>query len=166
MCTRIFVCTENAFRRSRVGRLVGCRGTIGRLRPDAALGWSAIMCKRPTEEITAGRSRGRGVGTRPMTTVDTACLRPISQPRLPYRLDISRRKGASPIRVLIEATFPSADSKQKSRWVRALQYASSEGASADELRSFFRSRLGVAGCAHLAAKHQPKQNRLRDAWAD
>jgi hypothetical protein len=32
-----------------------------------------------------------------------------------YRLDISRRKGASPIRVLIEATFPSADSKQKAR---------------------------------------------------
>jgi hypothetical protein len=85
---------------------------------------------------------------------------------LSYGLDIPRRKGVSPIRILIEATFPSADSRQKSRWVRALQYASSEGASADELRSFFRSRLGVAGCAHLAAKHQPKQNRLRDAWAD
>jgi hypothetical protein len=83
-----------------------------------------------------------------------------------HRLDIPRRKGVSPIRILIEATFPSADSKQKSRWVRALQYASSEGASADELRSFFRSSRGVAGCAHLAAKHQPKKNRHRNAWVD
>jgi hypothetical protein len=62
-----------------------------------------------------------------------------------HRLDLPRRKGVSPIRILIEATFPSADYKQKSRWVRALQYASSEGASADELGSFFRSRRGVAG---------------------
>jgi len=83
-----------------------------------------------------------------------------------HRLNITQRKGVSPIRVLIEATFPSADPKQKSRWVRALQYASSEDASADELRSFFRSSQGVAGCAHLAAKHQPKQNRRRNAWID
>jgi hypothetical protein len=83
-----------------------------------------------------------------------------------HRLDIPRRKGMRPIRILIEATFPNADSKQKSRWVRALQYASSEGASADELRSFFRSSQGVAGCAHLTAKHQPKQNRHRNAWVD
>ena len=85
---------------------------------------------------------------------------------LAYRLNICRRRGVSPIRILIEATFPSADSKQKSRWVRALQYASSEDASADELRSFFRSSRGVAGCAHLAAKHQPKKNRHRNAWVD
>jgi hypothetical protein len=83
-----------------------------------------------------------------------------------HRLDIPRRKGVSPIRILIEATFPSADSRQKSRWVRALQYASSEDASPHELRSFFRSSQGVAGCAHLAAKHQPKQNRRRNAWVD
>lgn len=85
---------------------------------------------------------------------------------LAYRLNIYRRRGVSPIRILIEATFPSADSRQKSRWVRALQYASSEGASADELRSFFRSSQGVAGCARLAAKDQPKQNRRRNAWVD
>jgi hypothetical protein len=35
-------------------------------------------------------------------------------------LSITRRKGTSPIRVLVEATVPGADLRQKSRWVRAL----------------------------------------------
>src|SRR5882672_8820846 len=35
-------------------------------------------------------------------------------------LAIERRKGMTPIRVLIEATIPRADFKQKSRWVREL----------------------------------------------
>ena len=38
---------------------------------------------------------------------------------LAHRLAIVRRKGMSPVRVLIEATLPEADFKQKSRWVRA-----------------------------------------------
>src|SRR3954452_23545704 len=33
------------------------------------------------------------------------------------KMNIVRRKGMSPIRVLLEATLPSADFKQKSRWV-------------------------------------------------
>src|SRR4051812_1952616 len=37
-------------------------------------------------------------------------------------LNIVRRKSMSPIRILIEATIPNADLKQKSRWVRALEY--------------------------------------------
>src|ERR1035437_10938001 len=36
---------------------------------------------------------------------------------------IPRRKGTSPVRTLIDATFPALDSKQKSRWSRALEFA-------------------------------------------
>jgi hypothetical protein len=49
-------------------------------------------------------------------------------------------KGASPIRVLIEATPPVAKVRQKSRWVRAQKYVSSEVAS-------------CAGTATLVAHH-------------
>src|ERR1700722_11192509 len=45
-------------------------------------------------------------------------------------LNIVRRKGTNPIRILIEATLPGANLKQKSRWVRALEYAYSENVPA------------------------------------
>src|SRR5437660_8381250 len=48
---------------------------------------------------------------------------------LARELGIVRRKGMSPIRVLIEAILPEADLKQKSRWVRALEYVYSENVS-------------------------------------
>src|SRR5258705_10637210 len=44
-------------------------------------------------------------------------------------MNIVRRKGMSPIRVLIEATLPEAELKQKSRWVRALEYVYSQDIS-------------------------------------
>jgi hypothetical protein len=81
-------------------------------------------------------------------------------------LEIAWRKDISPIRILIEATLPSADPKQKSRWVRALQYASLEAAPTTSLKEFFRARRGIAGCARLAAKRKPRQNRTRNDWAD
>jgi hypothetical protein len=83
-----------------------------------------------------------------------------------HQLDIPWRKNVSPIRILIEATLPSADPKQKSRWVRALQYASLKAAPAKSLKEFFRARHGIAGCARLAAKRKPRQDRTRNDWAD
>jgi hypothetical protein len=83
-----------------------------------------------------------------------------------HQLGIPWRKAVSPIRILIEATLPHADSKQKSRWVRALQYASSKSTSGKDLRRFFQARQGIAGCARLAAKQQPKQDRRRNDWTD
>jgi hypothetical protein len=53
-------------------------------------------------------------------------------------LSITRRKGTSPMRVLIEATFPGADLRQKSRWVRALEYLASEDVPAQEFKRFIR----------------------------
>src|SRR5436190_24000146 len=54
--------------------------------------------------------------------------------RIARHFEIPWRKGLSPLRVLIEASMPGADPKQKSRWTRALEYASSKGTSADGLR--------------------------------
>lgn len=82
------------------------------------------------------------------------------------RMNIPWRKGVSPIRILIEATNPSAAPKQKSRWVRALQFASSEDQPTKGLTRFFRARRGIAGCARLAAKHQPKKDRRKSSWDD
>jgi hypothetical protein len=73
------------------------------------------------------------------------------------RLSIVRRKGMSPIRVLIEATLPSAAIKQKSRWVRALEYVHSENVSPSQFRKFIRTRGGIAGCADLAVNLDRKR---------
>lgn len=40
---------------------------------------------------------------------------------LANQIALVHRKGMSPIRVLVEATLPDADFKQKSRWVRAME---------------------------------------------
>src|SRR5712671_5740118 len=55
-------------------------------------------------------------------------------------LAIERRKGMTAIRVLIEATIPRAHFKQKSRWVRALEYICSEDVSPSRFGKFIRSR--------------------------
>ena len=90
---------------------------------------------------------------------------------LAEELSITRRKGTSPIRVLIEATFPGADSRQKSRWVRALEYLASEDVPQRKFKRFIRASGGLAGCAQLAAQVSPKRRRtLREApegdWTD
>jgi hypothetical protein len=81
-------------------------------------------------------------------------------------LSIARRKGTSPIRVLIEATVPGADLRQKSRWVRALEYISSEDIPAREFRKFIRANGGLAGCARLAAQVNRKRRRPGGDWND
>ena len=81
-------------------------------------------------------------------------------------LSITRRKGTSPIRVLIEATFPGADLRQKSRWVRALEYLASEDVPTREFKRFIRANGGLAGCARLAAKVSRKRRRPGGDWND
>jgi hypothetical protein len=81
-------------------------------------------------------------------------------------LSITRRKGTSPIRVLIEATFPGADLRQKSRWVRALEYLASEDVPTQEFRTFVRANGGLAGCARLAAEVNRKRRRPGGDWND
>jgi hypothetical protein len=81
-------------------------------------------------------------------------------------MNIVRRKGMSSIRVLIEATLPSADFKQKSRWVRALEYVYAENVSPCRFRKFVSSRGGLAGCARLAASVNRKRRRPGGDWND
>jgi hypothetical protein len=81
-------------------------------------------------------------------------------------LPIARRKGRSPIRLLIEALLPNADFKQKSRWVRALEYLSSHHIPANKFREFVGTHGGLAGCAHLAAHVNRKRSRPSGDWDD
>jgi len=85
---------------------------------------------------------------------------------LAHELGIVRRKGMCPIRVLIEAILPEADLKQKSRWVRALEYVHSEDVSPSQFRKFIGGHGGVAGCAHLAVKISRRRRRPGGDWND
>jgi hypothetical protein len=85
--------------------------------------------------------------------------------RLAEHFEIPRRKGTSPVRTLIDATFPVLDPKQKSRWSRALDFAALTKTTADDLPKLFKINLGIAGCARFAAKEKPKRNIDRDDWA-
>src|SRR6266404_6682069 len=87
------------------------------------------------------------------------------------QLGIVQRKGMTSIRILIEAILPDADHKQKSRWVRALEYIYSQDVPATKLRQFARRHDGLAGCARLAVEVKRKRRRsLRDFpegdWSD
>ena len=81
-------------------------------------------------------------------------------------MNITRRKGASPIRILIEASLPGADLRQKSRWVRALEYLATEDVPAREFKKFIRAHGGLAGCARLAAHANRKRRRPGGDWND
>lgn len=81
-------------------------------------------------------------------------------------MNIARRKGMSSIRVLVEATLPSANLKQKSRWVRALEYIYSENVPPSRFRRFLRNHGGVAGCARLAVSLYRKRRRPGGDWND
>ena len=85
---------------------------------------------------------------------------------LAEELAIPRRKGTSPIRVLVEATLPNAELKQKSRWVRALEYLASEDVPTREFKRFIRANGGLAGCARLAAEVNRKRRRPGGDWND
>jgi hypothetical protein len=78
---------------------------------------------------------------------------------------IPHRKGTSPARTLIDATFPALDPKQKSRWSRALEFAALTKVTPENLPKLFKNSSGITGCARLAAKQRPKKNTYRDDWA-
>jgi hypothetical protein len=85
---------------------------------------------------------------------------------LANQIGIVRRKGMSPIRVLIEASLPKANLKQMSRWVRALQYIHSEHVPPSKFRRFIRSHGGIAGCARQAVRVNRKRSRPGGDWND
>jgi hypothetical protein len=90
---------------------------------------------------------------------------------LARKLSIKRRWGRNSLRILIEATIPQASYKQKSRWVRALEYIYSESIPTKKFRAFVRQHGGLAGCARLAASACPKWSRSplecrEAAWDD
>jgi hypothetical protein len=85
--------------------------------------------------------------------------------KVAQHIGITFRKGMSPFRVLIEATSPLTDPKQKSRWVRALQYAWLQHVLPRHLVEFFQQRKGISGCAGFAARLQPKKAGRWDDWA-
>jgi hypothetical protein len=77
---------------------------------------------------------------------------------------IPRKRGTSPIRTLIDVTFPTLNHKQKSRWSRALKFAALEKATPEDLPTLFKRHAGIAGCARLAAKPTPKKESCWDEW--
>jgi len=77
---------------------------------------------------------------------------------------IPPRKGTSPVRTLIDATFPALDSKQKSRWSRALEFAALTKTAPENLPELFKKHSGIAGCARFAAREKPKRNIDRNDW--
>jgi hypothetical protein len=83
---------------------------------------------------------------------------------LAEQLKVPRRKGTSPVRILIDATFPALDPKQKSRWSRALEFAVLKNTTPDDLPKLFNGFSGIAGCARAAAKEKPKKNINRNDW--
>jgi hypothetical protein len=78
---------------------------------------------------------------------------------------IPQRKGTSPVRTLIDVTFPALDAKQKSRWSRALEFAAFTKATPEQLTKLFKNHSGIAGCARWAAKKKMKKKTDRDDWA-
>ncbi|MGY8685390.1 hypothetical protein Q2941_47870 [Bradyrhizobium sp. UFLA05-153] len=81
--------------------------------------------------------------------------------KLTDELNIARRKGMSPIRALIEAVKPDADFKQKSRWVRALEYVYAEDVPTKRFQQFVGRNGGLAGCARLSVQVKRKRRRPR-----
>jgi hypothetical protein len=86
--------------------------------------------------------------------------------QLADQLDIARRKGMSPIRILIEASLPRAHFKHKSRWVRALEYVHSQSVPSSSFSKFICARGGLAGCARLAVDIKRKRRRPGGDWND
>jgi len=83
---------------------------------------------------------------------------------LAEHFEIPWRKGTSPVRTLIDATFPALDPKQKSRWSRALEFAALTKATPENLPELFKKHSGISGCARFAAREKPKRNIDRNDW--
>jgi hypothetical protein len=70
---------------------------------------------------------------------------------------IPRRKRTNTIRILIDASFPTLDSKRKSRWSRALEFAALTKTTPEDLPKLFKTSSGITGCARLATDRKPKR---------
>lgn len=84
------------------------------------------------------------------------------------RSDQRHGDNEHPVKALIKAARCSPEAKTLSRWVRALEYASMKRIRPDQLTYMFSRNKGIAGCARLAAKYEPKRTEPpeRDDWAD
>ena len=71
--------------------------------------------------------------------------------RIAKVLELSLRKKAHPIRVLIEAADGVEDPRQMSRWTQALKFAFGWRQPAEKLERFFEINGGIAGCARKYA---------------
>jgi hypothetical protein len=76
--------------------------------------------------------------------------------------------GLHAFRAIIDATYPSLESKMASRWTRALEFAFSLDTPPSRLLDFFKQSGGVANCARNAANTDPKKSRQEpyDYWID
>lgn len=88
------------------------------------------------------------------------------------RLLLAREHGipddrkCHPIRAIIDATATLGDTRMRSRWTRALEFAWHSEASPKQLAEFFQQNDGVAGCARLAAKAFPERNAQSEVSKD
>jgi hypothetical protein len=74
------------------------------------------------------------------------------------------RKGMSPVRTLIDVTFPALDAMQKTRWSRALEFAALTKVTPKHLTNLFKRHSGIAGCARFATIQSPKKKPQREFW--
>ena len=77
----------------------------------------------------------------------------------PRTFETPARQNWHYLRLLIEATSCQRDAQIKSRWTRALEYALAQDVDPEDLVRFIRARSGIAGCAQLASKTNPKRRR-------
>jgi hypothetical protein len=73
-------------------------------------------------------------------------------------------KTQQPFKTLIIAANCSLEAKLRSRWIRALEYALCTNTDPEELLELLRHNGGIAGCAKLSAKKEPKRGPPRDDW--
>ena len=78
--------------------------------------------------------------------------------------EIEAQRDLHTFRAIIEATFPSPQAKQTSRWTRALEYALLSKIPVSELAMHFKKKGGVARCARDAAEEIPKRRYRRPTW--
>jgi hypothetical protein len=67
--------------------------------------------------------------------------------RIFKRMGLAIRKNSHPIKILIEASAPNEDPKQKSRWTAALRFAFGWHLPAIKLKWCFNKNGGISGCA-------------------
>jgi hypothetical protein len=78
-------------------------------------------------------------------------------------MQLSIRKNAHPIRILIEASAGAEDNRTKSRWTQALKFAFGWRQPAKRLKWFFKVNGGIAGSARKYATNRTAERRKNDA---